>query len=80
MVRSEVYVEARSAALREAGDLLVPVSEGEIGADHIAGDLADLVTGRREPSAGRPRFFKSVGMAWEDLAVATALYRAALSA
>ncbi|WP_406055269.1 ornithine cyclodeaminase family protein [Streptomyces sp. NBC_01077] len=80
VVRSEVYVEARSAALREAGDLLVPVSEGEIGADHIAGDLADLVTGRREPSAGRPRFFKSVGMAWEDLAVATALYRAALSA
>ncbi|WP_328946075.1 ornithine cyclodeaminase family protein [Streptomyces sp. NBC_00250] len=80
VVRSEVYVEARTAALREAGDLLVPLSEGVIGADHIAGDLADLVTGRRQPSGGRPRFFKSVGMAWEDLAVATALYRAARSA
>ncbi|WP_079042160.1 ornithine cyclodeaminase family protein [Streptomyces aureus] len=79
VVRSEVYVEARSAALREAGDLLVPVSEGAIGADHIAGDLADLVAGRREPSAGHPRLFKSVGMAWEDLAVATALYTAARS-
>ncbi|MFH9725949.1 ornithine cyclodeaminase family protein [Streptomyces sp. NPDC017254] len=77
VARSEIYVEARSAALREAGDLLVPLSEGAIGADHIAGDLADLVTGCREPSAGRPRLFKSVGMAWEDLAVATALYRAA---
>ncbi|MFD8641301.1 ornithine cyclodeaminase family protein [Streptomyces zaomyceticus] len=77
VVRSEVYVEARSAALREAGDLLVPLAEGAIGAEHVAGDLAELVTGRRRPSAGRPRFFKSVGMAWEDLVVATALYRAA---
>lgn len=79
MARSEVYVEARTAALREAGDLLFPLSEGAIAADHIRGDLADLVTGRGRPSAGRPRFFKSVGMAWEDLAVATALYRAARS-
>ncbi|WP_123458906.1 ornithine cyclodeaminase family protein [Streptomyces sp. PanSC19] len=85
--RAEVYVEARSAALREAGDLLVPMAEGAIGEDHIAGTLADLVNGRdpvddRDPVDGRalsrrPRFFKSVGMAWEDLAVAGALYRAA---
>ncbi|MER6099726.1 ornithine cyclodeaminase family protein [Streptomyces sp. NPDC001728] len=80
VARSEVYVEGRAAALREAGDLLVPLFEGAIGADHIAGDLAELVTGRSLPSEDRPRFFKSVGMAWEDLAVATALYRAAGSA
>ncbi|MFE2014421.1 ornithine cyclodeaminase family protein [Streptomyces sp. NPDC059491] len=79
VARSEVYVEARGAALREAGDLLVPTAEGAIGKDHIAGDLAELVTGRRTPAAGRPRFFKSVGMAWEDLAVAGALYDAALA-
>ncbi|WP_306329198.1 ornithine cyclodeaminase family protein [Streptomyces venezuelae] len=80
VTRSEVYVEARSAALREAGDLLVPLAEGAIGAEHVAGDLADLVTGRRTPSPGRPRLFKSVGMAWEDLVVAAALYEAARSA
>ncbi|MFB7406933.1 ornithine cyclodeaminase family protein [Streptomyces sp. NPDC056202] len=79
VVRSEVHVEARTAALREAGDLLVPIAEGAIGPDHIAGDLADLVTGRGERAAGRPRLFKSVGIAWEDLAVATALYEAARS-
>ncbi|MER5961570.1 ornithine cyclodeaminase family protein [Streptomyces sp. NPDC002057] len=79
VVRSEVYVEARTAALREAGDLLVPTAEGAIAEDHIAGNLAELVTGARAPSAERPRFFKSVGMAWEDLAVAVALYRAALA-
>ncbi|MGW0122030.1 ornithine cyclodeaminase family protein [Streptomyces sp. NPDC003327] len=76
VARAEVWVEARGAALREAGDLVLPLAEGVIGPDHVAGDLADLVNGRREPSAGRPRFFKSVGMAWEDLAVAAALYRA----
>ncbi|MER5203514.1 ornithine cyclodeaminase family protein [Streptomyces sp. NPDC002825] len=75
---AEVYVEARAAALREAGDLLVPMAEGAVGEDHIAGTLADLVHGRL-PS-GRPRLFKSVGMAWEDLAVAGALYRAARGA
>ncbi|MFB7513310.1 ornithine cyclodeaminase family protein [Streptomyces sp. NPDC056144] len=74
--RADVYVEARAAALREAGDLLVPIAEGAIGADHVAGTLADLVRGRRAPSTDRPMFFKSVGMAWEDLAVAGALYQA----
>ncbi|NXY98297.1 ornithine cyclodeaminase family protein [Streptomyces sp. BR123] len=77
--RSAVYVEARTAALREAGDLLVPEAEGAIGPGHIHGTLADLVAGRIPPGGrpGRPQLFKSVGMAWEDLAVAVALYVAA---
>ncbi|MFE7580378.1 ornithine cyclodeaminase family protein [Streptomyces gardneri] len=80
VARSEVYVEARGAALREAGDLLVPTAEGTIEEDHVVAGIADLVTGRRTPTTERPRFFKSVGMAWEDLAVAGALYEAALAA
>ncbi|MGW5847798.1 ornithine cyclodeaminase family protein [Streptomyces sp. NPDC055254] len=77
--RAAVYVESRAAALREAGDLLVPEAEGAIGPGHITGTLADLVAGRM-PAGGRPgcpQLFKSVGMAWEDLAVAVALYEAA---
>ncbi|MGW6703981.1 ornithine cyclodeaminase family protein [Streptomyces sp. NPDC054956] len=77
--RAAVYVESRAAALREAGDLLVPEAEGAIGAGHISGTLADLVAGRM-PGAGTgscPQLFKSVGMAWEDLAVAVALFEAA---
>ncbi|MEU6313037.1 ornithine cyclodeaminase family protein [Streptomyces sp. NPDC047014] len=87
--RSAVYVESRAAALREAGDLLVPEAEGAFGAGRITGTLADLVTGRLpgggerggEERGGRergcPQLFKSVGMAWEDLVVAVALYEAA---
>ncbi|MCX5193780.1 ornithine cyclodeaminase family protein [Streptomyces sp. NBC_00249] len=77
--RAAVYVESRAAALREAGDLLVPEAEGAIGPGHISGTLADLVTGRI-PVGGRPscpQLFKSVGMAWEDLAVAVAWFEAA---
>ncbi|MFD9794662.1 ornithine cyclodeaminase family protein [Streptomyces sp. NPDC059070] len=73
--RAAVYVESRAAALREAGDLLIPLGEGAIGPDHVTGTLADLVAGAAPPE-GRPRLFKSVGMAWEDLAVAAALYLA----
>ncbi|OKJ34984.1 MULTISPECIES: ornithine cyclodeaminase family protein [unclassified Streptomyces] len=77
--RAAVYVESRAAALREAGDLLVPEAEGAIGPGHITGTLADLVHGRIPAGGarGRPQFFKSVGMAWEDLAVAVALFGAA---
>ncbi|MGW3167181.1 ornithine cyclodeaminase family protein [Streptomyces sp. NPDC001142] len=77
--RAAVYVESRTAALREAGDLLVPQAEGAIGPGHITGTLADLVHGRIPAGGARscPQFFKSVGMAWEDLAVAVALFEAA---
>ncbi|MFD9408789.1 ornithine cyclodeaminase family protein [Streptomyces sp. NPDC059989] len=77
--RSAVYVESRAAALREAGDLLVPEAEGAIGPGHITGTLADLVAGRMPAGGppGCPQVFKSVGMAWEDLAVAVALFETA---
>lgn len=75
--RSEVWVEARTAALREAGDLLIPEAEGAIGPGHVTGTLADLVRGPELPAPGpAPRLFKSVGMAWQDLAVAVAVHRA----
>ncbi|MEU7025787.1 ornithine cyclodeaminase family protein [Streptomyces sp. NPDC046275] len=79
--RSAVYVESRAAAAREAGDLLIPEAEGAIGPGHAAGTLADLVTGRvAPPDPAVPRLFKSVGMAWEDLAVAVAVHEAARAA
>lgn len=72
--RATVVVEARAAALREAGTVLRPLRAGLIGPDHIAGTLADLVSGALTPPAGRPRLFASVGMAWEDLVTATAAW------
>lgn len=79
VARSAVIVEERSAALAEAGDLLLPIGEGAFAAEDIAADLAELVTrpdlAENLASAGRPRFFKSVGMGWEDLVVGVAVHR-----
>lgn len=70
--RARVFVDAREAALAEAGDLAQPIRAGAFDPDDVAGDLFDLTRGTR---AGR-RFhdqitlFKSVGHALEDLAAA----------
>ncbi len=67
--RAKVVVEERGAALREAGDLVLAIADGAIGKDHVCADLRELIGGCNvDPRA--LTLFKSVGMAWEDLAVA----------
>ncbi|HZN19141.1 MAG TPA: ornithine cyclodeaminase family protein [Micromonosporaceae bacterium] len=66
--RAACYVEARAAATREAGEL------AGVAPERLT-NLAELATAQVD--LDRPRFFKSVGMAWEDLVVAAAAYRAA---
>jgi ornithine cyclodeaminase len=74
VLRSTVIVETRETAMREAGDIIIPIRDGECGPEVIAGDLAQLVKGHLRIPADRPRFFKSTGEAWEDLVVASAAY------
>jgi ornithine cyclodeaminase len=71
VARAHVVVEARSAALREAGDLVAEVDRGRIAPDDLH-PLDALVRGGAPPPPGRPRLFKGVGMAWQDLVVAAA--------
>jgi ornithine cyclodeaminase len=66
---STVVVEARATALREAGDII------QAGMDTLV-ELATLVRERPPIDMTRPRLFKSVGMAWEDLVLAASAYRA----
>jgi len=74
--RGRVFVDSRVGALAEAGDLVLPIVEGAIGADHIAGELGELAVGRIQGrlSAGDVTIFKSLGMAVEDLAAAHLAY------
>ena len=69
---ARVFVDSRTGALAEAGDLVIPIREGAIDASHIAGELGDVIGGR---TAGRRNaeevtIFKSLGMAAEDVAAA----------
>lgn len=73
--RSTVVVEARAAALREAGDIILAVQSGALDPESLV-CLAELARGTAEADVSRPRLFKSVGMAWEDLVVAGAAYEA----
>ncbi|MFF4599550.1 ornithine cyclodeaminase family protein [Amycolatopsis sp. NPDC001319] len=75
MGRATVVVEAVDTALREAGDVVLAVSEGALAPDALV-PLSDVVRGAALPGSG-PRLFKSVGMAWEDLVVAATTYEAA---
>lgn len=72
--RATVVVETRESALREAGDVMIPIRDLEADPDVIAGDLAELVTEQVDVRRGQPRLFKSVGEAWEDLVVASAAH------
>lgn len=73
--RCTVVVESRAAAVREAGDLIPELAAGRLDRAALI-PLADLATGAATVDRTRPRLFKSVGMAWEDLVVAGAAYEA----
>jgi ornithine cyclodeaminase len=76
LAKATVCVESRDSAAREAGDVIQAMESGAIaGPAHLI-TLADLVLKRREVAADRPAVFKTTGMPWEDLVVATALYEA----
>ena len=75
--RARVFVETYDGVLAEAGDLLIPIQEGIIQPDHIAGDLHQLVSGKKPGRIddGTITIFKSVGYALEDLVTAELLSR-----
>lgn len=78
--KSRLYVDRRESALKEPGDILIPLREGVIGPDHIVGEigevLIDKVPGRRD--ANEITLFKSLGLAIEDLAAAAYVYAEAV--
>ena len=55
--------------------MIQAIAAGALREDELVG-LAELVRGEASPAPGRPRFFKSTGMAWEDLVLAAAVHAA----
>lgn len=72
ITKSEVFVDNFIGALKETGDIVIPLEKGIITREDIHADLFELCSGR---SKGRMNpyeitFFKSVGHALEDLIAA----------
>jgi ornithine cyclodeaminase/alanine dehydrogenase len=78
--RSKVVVDSREAALKEAGDLIKPISEGLITAEHILADLGEVVTRKKSirTSDDDITVFKSQGLAIQDISTASKTYELAL--
>lgn len=72
MRRGRIFADSREAVLREAGDLIIPISRGVIGEDALLGDLTGLAGGTvpGRLNADDITVFKSVGLAVEDLVAA----------
>lgn len=77
VTRARVFVDSRENCFREAGEILVPVSEGVFSLDQVEGELSELcrgeVAGRRDES--EITLFKSVGCALGDLCGALSVWK-----
>lgn len=76
---NKIVVDAYSGALAEAGDLIIPMEEGILQESDIYGELGEITGGKKQ---GRTRadeitFFKSVGNAVQDAAIAQAILQRA---
>jgi ornithine cyclodeaminase len=79
MAAARLIVDRRESALKEAGDLLIPMREGALTADHIQAELGEVIIGARpgRQAADQLTLFKSLGLAVEDVASAAYLAREA---
>lgn len=79
--RARVFVDHHPAAQAEAGDLLIPIANGDYEYGRVAGDLGSLAAGQ---VAGRTAsadvtLFKSVGLAVQDAVTAALVYTLAVA-
>lgn len=79
MAAARLFVDRRESALAEAGDLLIPMLEGNVKADHVQAELGDVIIGKApgRRSARELTLFKSLGLSVEDVASAAYVARRA---
>lgn len=79
VLRARVIVDQREAVLAEAGDIAGPIADGVVDESVMAAELGDVVLGRApgRTSDDEVTFFKSVGNAVQDVAVAARVLEAA---
>lgn len=72
VARARIFVDHRSSALEEAGDLIIPLRAGLIDESHILAEIGAVLAGLAQGrlSDDEITLFKSVGNAVQDLAVA----------
>jgi len=70
----KLVVDSREAVLAEAGDIIIPLREGKITAEHIWAEIGEIAAGKRagRENAEEITVYKAVGLAVLDVAAAAA--------
>ena len=73
---SKIYFDSEEAVLSEAGDLLIPLSKGEITKEKFVGDIGQLINHdiRGRENDEEIIFFKTVGIAAQDLMTSKSIF------
>jgi alanine dehydrogenase len=79
VLRAKVVIDHRESSLAEAGDLIIPLQQGRMTEAHIHAELGQISAGVKpgRTSEEEITLFKSVGVAVQDVAAASAVLGAA---
>ncbi len=77
--RSKFVGDSREACFAEAGDIIIPLNEGAITADHFYAELGEIIKGSKASRLNDDEItiFKSNGLAIQDAATAKLIYERA---
>lgn len=80
--RSKFIGDSKEACFKEAGDIMIPIAEGVINAEHFYAELGEIITGKKNGRIHEDEItlFKSNGLAIQDVATAKLIYDKALEA
>jgi ornithine cyclodeaminase/alanine dehydrogenase len=80
--RSKFIGDSKEACLKEAGDFIIPLNDGDIDESHFYADLGEIVAGVKpgREYQNEITIFKSNGLAIQDAATAKLIYDKAIEA
>ena len=76
----KIYLDSKSAVLKESGDIIIPLNDGDISENDLTGELGDLLSGRIKGRENDEEIivFKTVGIGIQDLMTAKAIHEKAI--
>jgi ornithine cyclodeaminase len=76
MAGAAIYVDSLESALKESGDILIPISEGRLTRQDIEGEIGEVLAGAvpGRSNEGQITLYKSLGIVAQDLAAAEFIY------
>ena len=76
----KIYLDSKSAVLKESGDIIIPLNDGDISENDLTGELGDLLSGKIKGRENDEEIivFKTVGIGIQDLMTAKAIHEKAI--